>query len=108
MSQPYHMKQWKRTKKEQKSHAPKRTGAPALFRNEFAWTKMGSVAIFDWPPPVGFSHCNGNITGDGFSCGEWDDERMAKVSFGALQGLLEERFPNFLSQNNPLHLTGEI
>ena len=85
----------------------KRTGVPTLFRNEYSWTKMGNIVIFDWPPPVGFSYCNGNITGDGNSCGEWDDERMAKVSFAALQGLLEERFPNYLIQNNPLYLTGE-
>ena len=42
----------------------KKTGVPTLFRNDQAWTKLGSVLMFDWPPPVGFSYCE-DPKGDG-------------------------------------------
>lgn len=35
----------------------KRTGVPTLFSNPHAWTRLGSVVMFDCPPPVGFSYC---------------------------------------------------
>ena len=81
-----------------------KTGIPSLLYNDEAWTKIGSVVLFDWPPPVGFSYCNGNITGDGYSCGDWDDTRMAQVSYSALEGFLQ-RYPN--ANKNGLFLTGE-
>jgi len=28
------------------------SGVPTLFYNPSGWTKMGSLLIFDWPPPV--------------------------------------------------------
>ena len=31
----------------------------------YAWTKSGSVLMFDWPPPVGFSYCDDDPTGKG-------------------------------------------
>ena len=82
----------------------KNTGVPTLFPNDFAWTKLGSIVMFDWPPPVGFSYCNDDPTGDGNSCGEWDDDRMAKVSYAALSGWFE-LFPE--RKAHPLYLTGE-
>ena len=32
-------------------------GVPTLFSNPHAWTRLGSVVMFDCPPPVGFSYC---------------------------------------------------
>ena len=81
----------------------KRTGVPTLYRNAYSWTKLGSVLMFDWPPPVGFSYCD-KASGGGTSCGDWDDERMASVQYAALKGwfgLYPER------QKNALFLTGE-
>lgn len=46
-----------------------RTGVPTLYRNEFAWTKFASILIYDAPPPVGFSYCGDDVSGDGYSCG---------------------------------------
>ena len=81
----------------------KRTKIPTLYYNEYGWTQLGSVLMFDWPPPVGFSYCD-DPAGGGKSCGPWDDERMATVQYAALAGwydLFPERRPN------PLYLTGE-
>ena len=79
------------------------TGVPTLFYNEYGWTKLGSVLMFDWPPPVGFSYCE-DPAGNGTSCGDWDDERMAKVSYAALAAWFG-KFPE--RQKVPLYLTGE-
>ena len=81
----------------------KKTGVPTLFPNKFSWSKLGSVLMFDWPPPVGFSYC-GDPKGKGNSCGPWDDTRMAEVSYAALAGWYD-LFPE--RQTNPLYLTGE-
>lgn len=45
------------------------TGVPSLFRNPYAWSQVASILIYDSPPPVGFSYCNHNVSGDGYSCG---------------------------------------
>ena len=58
----------------------KKTGVPSLFYNKFGWSKLGSLLMFDWPPPVGFSYC-GDPAGKGHSCGVWDDQRMATVTY---------------------------
>ena len=80
------------------------TGVPSLFYNEYSWSKLGSVLMFDWPPPVGFSYCSGDFAGNGTSCGSWDDSRMARVSYAALAGW----FDKFSERRaNPLYLTGE-
>lgn len=78
------------------------TGVPTLFANDYAWTKVGSILMFDWPPPVGFSYCGdpANAT----ECGDWDDDTMAELEFAALKGwydLFPERLPN------DLYITGE-
>ena len=65
-----------------------RTGVPTMFYNPHSWSRLGGLLMFDWPPPVGFSYCN-DPTAGGFSCGEWDDERMAKASYEALAGWCE-------------------
>ncbi|EOD38857.1 hypothetical protein EMIHUDRAFT_122142, partial [Emiliania huxleyi CCMP1516] len=81
----------------------KRTGVPTLFSNPHAWTRLGSVVMFDWPPPVGFSYC-ADPSGAGTSCGDWDDERMAAVQYAALKGWFD-LFPE--RRSKPLFLTGE-
>ena len=30
-----------------------RTSVPSLFYNEYGWSKVGGLLMFDWPPPVG-------------------------------------------------------
>ena len=59
----------------------KKTGVPTLYKNPYSWTNVGSVLMFDWPPPVGFSYCDNNASGSGYSCGDWDDSRMAAVQY---------------------------
>ena len=54
-----------------KSASYNKTGVPSLWRNEYAWTKLANVLIYDSPPPVGFSYCGKNFSGDGYSCGDW-------------------------------------
>jgi len=80
------------------------TGVPTLFRNEYAWTKLGGVVMFDWSPPVGFSYCDDPSSGDPLSCGAWEDSRMARLMAGAVTGFFD-KFPELLA--NDLYLTGE-
>mmetsp|Transcript_15072 Transcript_15072/g.20182 ORF Transcript_15072/g.20182 Transcript_15072/m.20182 type:complete len:404 (-) Transcript_15072:454-1665(-) len=70
-----------------------------------AWTKLGNVLMFDWPPPVGFSYCDGAVDGDGMSCGVWNDTRTMDADYAALRGWFDNLFPEYKS--NPLYLTGE-
>ena len=81
------------------------TGVPSLLYNENTWTKFGSVLIFDWPPPVGFSYCNGDPGGDGHSCGDWDDFRMQNATYASLRAWFDDKFPEY--KTNDLYLTGE-
>ena len=81
-----------------------KTPTLTLFDNRYAWTKSGSVLMFDWPPPVGFSYCHDDPTGEGTSCGDWDDDRFSRVAYGALAAWYE-KFPEF--GGNGLYLTGE-
>ena len=77
---------------------------PQFFYNEHAWTRIGGVLMFDWPPPVGFSYC-ADPTGDGNSCGVLNDTRAAEVDFAALRGWFDTKFPEYKA--NDLYLTGE-
>lgn len=81
----------------------KKTGVPTLYRNKYGWSQLGSVLMFDWPPPVGFSYCD-KPSGGGTSCGDWDDTRMATIQYAALKGWYAA-FPE--RRANPLYLTGE-
>ena len=76
---------------------------PSLYYNQYAWTRLGSVLMFDWPPPVGFSYCD-EPSGGGKSCGDWDDSRMATIQYAALKAWYE-KFPE--RRKNELYLTGE-
>ena len=81
------------------------TGVPSLFYNEQTWTRIGSVLMFHWPPPVGFSYCNDDPAGDGNSCGDWDDFRMQNASYASLRAWFDSKFPEY--KKNKLYLTGE-
>jgi len=55
------------------------TGVPTLFYNDHSWSQFSNVLMFDWPPPTGFSYCDDDASGDGMSCGPWDDTRQSQV-----------------------------
>jgi len=83
----------------------KETGVPSLRRNIYSWTRNSSLLIRNLPPPVGYSYCNvSGPSGDGYSCGDWDDNRAAKHSFEFLNNWFTA-FPEFSEQG--LYLTGE-
>jgi hypothetical protein len=89
------------------------TGIPTLLYTPYAWTRLGSVLVFDQPAPVGFSYCvNGgaeaNDTNGGAdkSCDgvHWTDELAAENTYRALQAFYD-KFPCYNSTS--LFLTGE-
>jgi len=80
------------------------TGIPSLFRNPHAWTRVASLLIYDAPPPVGYSYCHDDPSGDGYSCGDWDDFRAAKSVHAFLENWFLA-FPAFASRD--LYLSGE-
>jgi len=91
----------------------KRTGIPTPLYNNYAWTKLGHLLLFDGPAPVGFSYCT-NITStaddvdpDSHSCGEisWTDELASLNFYTALNTLYDTKFPSLKTAD--LYLTGE-
>lgn len=88
-----------------KTDAFNKTGVPTLFRNEETWTKAGSVLILNSPPPVGYSYCDpAGQSGDGYSCGNWNDTRTAKHNAAFIENWVKE-FPQFA--NNEWYFIGE-
>ena len=87
-----------------KTAAYNATGVPTLFGNPKSWTKVGSLLIYDAPPPVGYSYCHDDPAGDGYSCGNWDDARTARVVHQFLNNWMAA-FPAFAQRD--LYLTGE-
>lgn len=83
----------------------KSTGVPSLFRNPFSWSKHANLLILNSPPPVGYSYCDPvGPTGDGFSCGTWNDERTAHHNRVFLENWLKE-FPEY--SKHDWYITGE-
>eukprot|EP00586_Coscinodiscus_wailesii_P010058 CAMPEP_0172513708 /NCGR_PEP_ID=MMETSP1066-20121228/254569_1 /TAXON_ID=671091 /ORGANISM="Coscinodiscus wailesii, Strain CCMP2513" /LENGTH=521 /DNA_ID=CAMNT_0013294089 /DNA_START=172 /DNA_END=1737 /DNA_ORIENTATION=- len=82
----------------------KRGGIPTPLYNSRGWAHLGGILAFDAPAPVGFSYCDENMSGDGYSCGGWDDELAAKNNYLALTAFYE-KFPDL--RTRPLFLTGE-
>ena len=81
---------------------------PTLFLNAFRWTKLANLLIRNLPPPIGFSYCDpAGPSGDGYSCGPWNDTSVAKHSALFLKTWLTEEgyFPELRSR--PLFLVGE-
>jgi len=71
------------------------TSVPKLFYNEYAWTKVANILIINSPPPVGYSYCEpSGPSGDGNSCGTWDDSKTAKHNAIYLENWLKA-FPEF-------------
>lgn len=82
-----------------------RTGVPTLFPNVYSWTKSSNLLIRNLPPPVGYSYCDpAGPSGDGYSCGDWNDTRTAKHSFEFLNNWFAA-FPEFAQHD--LYLSGE-
>ena len=86
------------------TEAYNKTGIPTLFKNPYSWNKVGSILMFDAPSPVGYSYCNNNPAGDGYSCGDWDDNASTWNNYYAMLAFYD-KFPSLLSR--PLYLTGE-
>ena len=80
------------------------TGTPTLYKNDAAWSNVGDLLIFDAPAPVGFSYCDNDWTGDGLSCGDWNDELASANNKGALDAFYL-KFPELKAKD--LYLTGE-
>merc|ERR1711959_846074 len=81
-----------------------RTGIPTLFYNEHSWSKVSNLLIVNAPPPVGFSYCDKHgPSGDGNSCGSWNDTRTAVANKMFLENWVKA-FPKFAS--NPVYITG--
>ena len=84
----------------------RKTGIPTPIYNEYSWTKLGHVLIFDLPAPVGFSYCEpiDDSVPEGYTCGSWTDEL---ASLNAYQALIHfyQKFPSYLDKD--LYLTGE-
>lgn len=66
------------------------TGIPTLFRNKYSWTTVANILMYDSPPPVGFSYCGSNVSGDGYSCGDWDDYRTAKAAHTFVENWMKD------------------
>jgi len=87
------------------TEAYRTSGIPTLFENDYRWTKLGSLLIRNLPPPIGFSYCNPTgPSGDGYSCGSWNDTKTAKHSLIFMQNWMKA-FPEYSS--NRLFLVGE-
>ncbi|CAE7939463.1 Serine carboxypeptidase 1 [Symbiodinium microadriaticum] len=87
------------------TEAYRTSGVPTLFENDYRWTKLGSLLIRNLPPPIGFSYCNPTgPSGDGYSCGSWNDTKTAKHSLIFMQNWMKA-FPEYSS--NRLFLVGE-
>jgi len=84
--------------------ASMQTDPPTLFLNEQGWNNLGDLLIFEAPAPVGFSYCGDDVTADGYSCGDWTDERASANNYAALQAFYA-KFPEKLPK--PLYLSGE-
>ena len=89
------------------------TGIPQIQRNPYAWTKVANVIAVNNPPPIGFSYCDGQTShpendgpsGDGYSCGPWNDTTVAKANHHFLKTLFSKDFPEYAK--NELYITGE-
>jgi carboxypeptidase C (cathepsin A) len=65
---------------------------------------VANILMYDSPPPVGFSYCGTNTTGDGYSCGDWDDYRTARAAHTFVENWMKA-YPEFAKHD--LYLSGE-
>jgi len=88
-----------------------KTGIPQVVANPYAWTKVANVIAVNNPAPIGFSYCDGGSgkntgpSGDGYSCGPWNDTSVAKANHNMLKSLFTNDFPEFAK--NDLFISGE-
>lgn len=83
------------------------THIPTLLDNPRSWTTLASLVVLNSPPPVGFSYCSaGGPSGDGYSCGNWTDERTVKVNTAFIYGLLE-KYPRYKTNAGGMVMVGE-
>jgi len=81
------------------------TGIPQLIYNQYGWTKFSNLLIVDNPPPIGFSYClPAGPTGDGYSCGNWNDSYTAMTNNGFIRNWYKA-YPEYA--NHDLYLVGE-
>ena len=86
------------------------TGIPQVQRNAHSWTKVANVIAVNNPPPIGFSYCDGGSgpntgpSGDGYSCGPWNDSSVAKANAAFLKSLFTTDFPEY-AKFNPAIIT---
>lgn len=82
-----------------------KTGIPQIIYNPYSWTKVGNLLIVNNPAPVGFSYCDpAGPTGDGYSCGNWNDSAVAVANHQFLINWFKE-FPEYAK--NEFYITGE-
>ena len=87
------------------SDASMKTNPPTLFRNPYTWTKLANILILNGPAPVGYSYClPAGPSGDGRSCGSWNDTRTNDFNFRFLTNFYKA-FPERLSSE--LIIAGE-
>ena len=73
--------------------------------NPYRWTHLANTLVIDSPPPVGFSYCDpAGPSGNGTSCGPWDDASTASVNDAALRAWAK-RHPQHAA--NGLIIAGE-
>jgi hypothetical protein len=82
------------------------TGVPQMVYNPFGWTQVANVIAVNNPPPIGFSYCAApGPSGDGYSCGDWDDALVAAANHEFLTNMFTTEFPEYAK--NELYITGE-
>jgi hypothetical protein len=78
---------------------------PKLAYNPYAWTQLANILIINGPPPVGYSYClPAGPSGDGYSCGSWNDTRTAVQNVHFINNFYQS-FPEY--KKNPLYIIGE-
>ena len=83
----------------------KESGIPTIIENEYRWTKLGSLLIRNLPPPTGYSYCDPiGPSGDGHSCGSWNDTKTAAHSLTFMENWFKA-FPEYAERD--LYLIGE-
>jgi cathepsin A (carboxypeptidase C) len=83
-----------------------KTGIPTPIRNPFTWSSRFNLFAVDSPAPVGFSYCSEEgPSGDGRSCGPWNDNSVFTANRDVLVNLFNKAFPELLK--NDLFIAGE-
>ena len=82
------------------------TGIPTPLRNPYTWSKRVNLFAVDSPAPVGFSFCSEyGPSGDGNSCGAWNDTAVFAANRNVLVNLFTNIFPEL--KKNELFIVGE-